>query len=136
VAKHVKMLGYTPHGQSVGWLESADALFLPLHAPLDGQPTLVVPGKAYEYLGSGRPILAMCPGGDMRDFVTGTNSGIVTDGDDVPAAADALVQLYRAKVEGRIITTQDRAAVEQFERRHLTQRLAQLLDQVCDQPHP
>jgi glycosyltransferase involved in cell wall biosynthesis len=132
VASSVKMLGYTPHGQSVGWLESADALFLPLHTPLDGQPTLVVPGKAYEYLGSGRPILAMCPPGDMRDFVTSTNSGNVTGGDDVAAAAAALVQLYRAKLEGRNITTQNSAAVEQFERRHLTQRLAQLLDQVCD----
>jgi glycosyltransferase involved in cell wall biosynthesis len=135
VASSVKMLGYTPHAQSVGWLESADALFLPLHTPLDHEPTLVVPGKAYEYLGSGRPILAMCPPGDMRDFVTNTRSGIVTGGDDVPAAADALVKLYRAKLEGRILATQDRPAVEQFERRHLTQRLAKVLDAVCERPH-
>jgi glycosyltransferase involved in cell wall biosynthesis len=135
VASSVKMLGYTPHGQSVGWLESADALFLPLHTPLDREATLVVPGKAYEYLGSGRPILAMCPPGDMRDFVTNTRSGIVTDGDDVVTAADALVKLYRAKLDGQSVTATDRPAVEQFERRYLTQRLAQVLNEVCDQPH-
>ncbi|MDB5323271.1 MAG: glycosyltransferase family 4 protein [Phycisphaerales bacterium] len=135
VAGCVKMLGYTSHAQSVGWLESADVLFLPLHKPLDGGPTLVVPGKAYEYLGSGRPILAMCPTGDMRDFVTATRSGIVTGGDDVTGAAEALVKLYQAKKEGRSVVTQDRPAVERFERRYLTQRLAEVLDQVCERPH-
>jgi glycosyltransferase involved in cell wall biosynthesis len=130
VAKSVRMLGYRSHGESVAWLESADLLFLPLHAPLDGGPTLVVPGKAYEYLGSGRPILAMCPAGDMRDFVMGTQSGIVTAGDEVSGAADALVTFYKAKQDGRAVVRQDRAAVERFERRQLTQRLAEVLDQV------
>jgi glycosyltransferase involved in cell wall biosynthesis len=130
MAKSVRMLGYRSHGESVGWLESGDVLFLPLHSPLDGGPTLVVPGKAYEYLGSGRPILAMCPAGDMRDFVNGSHSGIAVGGAEVAGAADALVTFYRAKQEGRAVIQQDRAGVERFERRHLTQRLAEVLDQV------
>jgi hypothetical protein len=130
VASSVKMLGYTNHTQSVGWLESADVLFLPLHTPLDGGPALIVPGKAYEYLGSGRPILAMCPPGDMRDFVTQSHSGIVTGGADVLGAAEALLKFYNAKREGRVVVDQDRAAVERFERRELTRRLAGVLDEV------
>ena len=130
VAKSVKMLGYRSHGESVAWLESADALFLPLHTPIDGGPPLVVPGKAYEYLGSGRPILAMCPKGDMCDFVADSGSGIVTRGDDVAAAATALAEFYRAKQEGRTVVSQDRAAVGRFERRQLTKRLAEALDEL------
>src|SRR5260370_22637848 len=61
MAKNVKLLGYRSHAESVNWVESADVLFLPLHTPTDGGPALVVPGKTYEYLGSGRPILAMGP---------------------------------------------------------------------------
>jgi glycosyltransferase involved in cell wall biosynthesis len=131
VASSVRMLGYTNHTQSVAWLESADVLFLPLHTPLDGGPALIVPGKAYEYLGSGRPILAMCPPGDMRDFVTQSRSGIVTGGADVVGAAEALMTFYNAKREGRAVVEQDRAVVERFERRELTRRLAGVLDEVC-----
>jgi glycosyltransferase involved in cell wall biosynthesis len=134
VAASVKMLGYRSHAESVAWLESADALFLPLHTPLDGGPTLVVPGKAYECLGSGRPVLAMCPKGDMRDFVEQTRSGIVTDGADVPAVAAALATFYRAKQEGRPPTQQDRQAVECFERRELTRKLAEALDELVGAP--
>jgi glycosyltransferase involved in cell wall biosynthesis len=130
MAGEVRMLGYKSHGESVAWLESADVLFLPLHTPLDGRPTLVVPGKAYEYLGSGRPILATCPQGDMRDFVLNSRSGIATAGDDVGAIAEVLKGFWRAKQQGGAAVGQDRAAVEQFERRALTGRLAEVLSGV------
>ena len=130
VAKMVKILGYRTHAESVSWLQSADLLFLPNHTPLDGGPTLVVPGKTYEYLGSGRPILAMCPKGDMRDFVTASKSGVVVGGDDVTGATKALAEFYRAKQDGRTLVQPDRAAVERFERRELTRKLAQGLDEL------
>jgi glycosyltransferase involved in cell wall biosynthesis len=130
MAASVKMLGYRNHGESVSWVESADALFLPLHTPLDRGPALVVPGKAYEYLGSGRPILAMCPPGDMADFVKTSHSGVVVGGTDVEGAAAALSRFYRAKQEGRAEFQQDRSKVEQFERRELTRRLAAQLDEL------
>jgi glycosyltransferase involved in cell wall biosynthesis len=130
LGRMVTMLGYRNHAESVTWLESADLLFLPLHTPLDGGPALVVPGKAYEYLGSGRPILAMCPPGDMRDFVQQSKSGIVTTGTDVQAAASALSAFYRAKQHGTPLVHQDRSMIERFERRELTRKLAAALDEV------
>jgi glycosyltransferase involved in cell wall biosynthesis len=136
VANMVKILGYRSHAESVAWLESADLLFLPNHTPLDGGPTLVVPGKTYEYLGSGRPILAMCPKGDMRDFVQSSRSGVVTTGDDAAGAAQALVDFYRAKQENRPATRQDRTIVERFERRELTRKLAAALDELVESLSP
>lgn len=130
VAANVQLLGYRNHGESVNWVESADVLFLPLHTPIDGGPALVVPGKTYEYLGSGRPILAMGPPGDMRKFVNDTQSGVAIGGDDVSAAAEALVRFYEAKRSGAALMKQDRGAVEQYERRALTARLAEELNRV------
>jgi glycosyltransferase involved in cell wall biosynthesis len=127
----VKMLGYRSHAESVAWLESADVLFLPLHTPLDGGPTLIVPGKAYEYLGSGRPILAMCPTGDMCDFVKASSSGIATGGADVPAAAAALSRFYRDKLDGKESVRPNRDMVDRFERRALTARLAEAMDELA-----
>ena len=131
VSKSVKLLGYRSHAESVNCVESADVLFLPLHTPTDGGPALVVPGKAYEYLGSGRPILAMGPPGDMANYVQSTGSGVVIAGDDVAGAADALERFYQAKSKGARLFEQDRAAVAQFERRALTAHLAEELDRVA-----
>jgi hypothetical protein len=133
VSRNVKLLGYRSHGESVSWVESADLLFLPLHTPLDRGPALIVPGKTYEYLGSGRPILAMGPPGDMRNFVVETRSGTAIGGDDVPAAAEALVRFYNAKKDGLKLIDQDRAAVAKFERRELTARLADELNRLTGQ---
>lgn len=130
MAANVKVLGYRSHAESVNWVESADVLFLPLHTPTDGGPALVVPGKTYEYLGSGRPILAMGPPGDMRNFVEQTGSGIAIAGDDVDGAAAALQKFYEAKRGGRKLFGQNREAVARFERKELTSRLADELDEL------
>ena len=131
VAKMVKLLGYRNHTESVRWVESADVLFLPNHTPLDGGPALIVPGKTYEYLGSGRPILAMGSPGDMMNFVRETGSGVTVAGNDIAGAAKVLSELYQAKVSGQSIVKQDREKVAMFERRALTQRLAEALDRVA-----
>jgi glycosyltransferase involved in cell wall biosynthesis len=130
VANMVKLLGYRSHAESVNWVESADVLFLPLHTPTDGGPALVVPGKTYEYLGSGRPILSMGPPGDMRNFVQATGSGFAIAGDDVEGAAAALMKFHGAKAAGHSLLEQDRGAVARFERRELSERLAKELDDV------
>jgi len=128
------LLGYRTHEESVGWVKSADLLFLPNHTPLDGGPALVVPGKTYEYLGSGRPVLSMGPAGDMSDFVERCRAGFCVKGDDVAAAADVLARAYAAKVAGSALIEPDVAAIAAFERRALAQRLAGVLDEVVQRP--
>ena len=51
--------GYLPHAQAVALMRSADLLFLPMQ-DVPGRAGLV-PGKTYEYLAAGRPILAAVP---------------------------------------------------------------------------
>ena len=65
----VRMLGYLEHPESVALIRSADLLFLPMHdLPLEHRST-IVPGKTYEYLAAGPPILAAVPNGDARDIL-------------------------------------------------------------------
>lgn len=127
---HIKILGYRSHDQSVAWLKSADLLFLPNHTPLDDGPALIVPGKTYEYLGANRPILAMGPRGDMRNFIRDTNTGLVLDGDDVSAAAEALNQFHRAKLAGESLYHPDTQAISRFQRRNLAEQLADELNKL------
>jgi glycosyltransferase involved in cell wall biosynthesis len=129
--EQAKLLGYRPHDESVAWLKSADLLFLPNHTPLDGGPALIVPGKTYEYLAAGRPILAMGPTGDMREFVERCGAGICCDGADVASASEALKKFYDAKIRGVSAITRDTTAIESFNRRTLAEKLAKALDSVA-----
>ena len=53
--------GYLPHDGAVALVRSADVLFLPMHDVPPGRRVRTVPGKTYEYLASGRPILGSPP---------------------------------------------------------------------------
>jgi glycosyltransferase involved in cell wall biosynthesis len=97
----VRMLGYVEHPRAVSLMRSADLLFLPMHDLPRGQRATIVPGKTYEYLASGRPILAAVPDGDARDILTEAGSAFVCRPTDVES--------MRTIVSGRVD-----AAGEQF----------------------
>jgi glycosyltransferase involved in cell wall biosynthesis len=65
----VRLHGYLPHDETVALVQSAGLLFLPMHDLAAGARARIVPGKTYEYLGSGRPVLAAVPDGDARDLL-------------------------------------------------------------------
>ena len=65
----VRMPGYLDTQSSLALVRSADLLFLPMHDLPPGTRAGLVPGKTYEYLASGRPILAAVPEGDARDLL-------------------------------------------------------------------
>jgi glycosyltransferase involved in cell wall biosynthesis len=120
VAAQVRTVGYVDHHTAIKEMVAADALFLPMHGILRGERARIVPGKTYEYLASGRPILAAVPPGDARDLIVATNSGLVSDPSDVAGIARAIEILAgEAPVPRRVPS-----GIEQYERRELTRRLA------------
>lgn len=124
VRARVRTFGYRPHDETVQAMRRADLLFLPMQGLPKGQRATIVPGKTYEYLASQRPILAAVPAGDARDFVQQAAAGDPVAPHDV----DGLFAALRTRIAaGR---APDRAlgpAVQRFERRALTQQLADVL---------
>jgi glycosyltransferase involved in cell wall biosynthesis len=120
----VETHGYLPHTESVALVRSADALFLPMHLLPDGQRSTIVPGKLYEYLASGRPILAAVPDGDARDLLTQADWTVVCRPDDTDAIAAGLVSLLDRMGERRGATADRRELLARFERPRLAQDLA------------
>jgi glycosyltransferase involved in cell wall biosynthesis len=117
------MLGYVDHRTAIGEMVGADALFLPMHDIPSGRRARIVPGKTYEYLASGRPILAAVPPGDGRDLIVEMDAGRIADPTDVDGLARAIVSLAADAPTPRRVP----AGIEQFERRRLAARLAELL---------
>jgi glycosyltransferase involved in cell wall biosynthesis len=126
----VRIRGYLPHDEAVALLRSADLLFLPMHDLPPGRRARIVPGKTYEYLASGRPILAAVPDGDARDLLSRAGTGFLCRPRDVERMARILQdQLERAE-RGDPPPAMRPDVLQPFERRALTTRLAGVFDVV------
>ena len=89
----------------VGQLSRAEAIALQRRA--DGlllltSPDLVweLPGKFFEYLSAGRPILALADGNEAARMVQETGTGVTVPPQDVEAVTEALGRLARGELAG------------------------------------
>lgn len=119
-------VGWLPHAEAVATMQSADVLYLP-HGDPDRQ--WAIPGKLYEYLATGRPILALThPDHETAQILRAVGGGVVVSPEDPGELYRALGDILREK---HIHTPpRDAAALARFERRALTARLAGALDQI------
>ena len=124
----VREHGYLPHAESIRLLRSADLLFLPMHDLPAGRRATIVPGKTYEYLASGRPILAAVPDGDARDLLAASPAVRLCRPRDV----DAMVRIVSEELRRAPAADVDRSQiVGPFERRRIALRMAEVLDSVA-----
>jgi glycosyltransferase involved in cell wall biosynthesis len=123
--------GYLPHRQSVELLRSADLLFLPMQNLPAGRRATIVPGKTYEYLASGRPVLAAVPDGDARRLVESSPNAWTCAPDDVDGMAAIIrSELIHKRTAGRRPDV-PRPDLDRFERRRLGSELARLVERVA-----
>lgn len=127
VRRLVHFKGYVTHQDSIAALLNADLLFFPMHGLPRGIRARIVPAKLYEYLGSGRPILAAVPEGDARDFILAASAGRVVEPSDVIGIARAIRAFLE---EAPTPTRSERPEVTRFARRVLTKSLAEYLRQA------
>ena len=122
--------GYLNHTECVRYVRAADLLFLPLHKVPPGMKAGIVPGKAYEYMASGRPILATLPASDARDFLSQAGTGVLCEPGDVAGMLAALKDQYAKWKSGAARPDWNEDFVRQFERKNLTMKLASFLRDI------
>ncbi|MBM4059605.1 MAG: glycosyltransferase family 4 protein [Planctomycetes bacterium] len=127
VADAVDLVPYRPHRELIAAVRGADALFLTLHGLPPGHRSRIVPGKTYEYLASGRPVLAGLPQGDARDFVAASPRGFVAEPCDEAGLAGRIEALHAAWRRGGFREPAWSPDLARFERSHLAGELAAFL---------
>jgi glycosyltransferase involved in cell wall biosynthesis len=120
--------GFLPRAESVRLACSADLLFLPMHNLPPGVRSTSVPSKIYEYMASGRPILAAVPDGDAKDMLERMGDASICRPDDTAAIIAALQERYARWQNRDAVVYRDFEALKAFDRRYLTKQLATEFD--------
>ena len=126
----VRMLGYVDHPRAVSLMRSAELLFLPMHDLPPGRRATIVPGKTYEYLASGRPILAAVPDGDARDILSEAGSAFVCRPTDVESMRTIVSDRVDAFLAGEQFPGPDRRVVGRYEYDRLARELLSFFEAV------
>lgn len=117
--------GYQPHSVAVKEQKNASLLILPLRKEPEYKATL--PGKLFEYLASGRPILGIGqPDGAMAMILNSTKAGVVFDWDDEASIAKYIDICWKQFQDGALATSPEN--IGQFSRKELTRKMAALFD--------
>jgi glycosyltransferase involved in cell wall biosynthesis len=124
-----RLHGYVTHGESIALMRSASLLFLPMQNLPEGTRATIVPGKTYEYLASGTPILAAAPDGDARDILEEAGNAILVRPEDVDAIAAGILEA-RDRWRKGASPRPDPNVVRRFEYRTLARDLAAVFDEA------
>ena len=122
-------LGYQPHSTAIEEQRKASILILPLRK--EPEYKAVLPGKLFEYLASGRPVLGIGqPDGAMSMILNKTNTGVVVDWEDKMSIKKYIDDCWKAHLDGNL--TINDGEISAFTRRNLTRQMAELFDKVTE----
>lgn len=123
LSQRVFFPGYVSHEEVFGYYADASALLLILTDTKNAKGN--IPGKVFEYLSTGIPVLAIGdPKGDTAKILKETGAGEV-----IPPFDQVNMQVSLRKLcEGKTAAA-DLDLISKFSRKNLTHQLAQLLDE-------
>ena len=112
------------HDESVKEMEKSDLLLI-TNFPNESSKG-IIPGKLFEYLATGKPILSFGPeDADVEKILNKTKAGKHFDYSENEEISDFILSLYKDWKSGKSI--QNSANINEFSRKELTQKLAELL---------
>ncbi|MGN7471310.1 glycosyltransferase family 4 protein [Brevibacillus sp. SAFN-007a] len=131
----VRVLGNLPHKEALGLMKAADVLLL--IGDVSADAGAYIPGKLYEYMGIGNPILALNKAGEATEIIEKFRLGQVADPEEKDAIKQAYLHLYREWKEqnGKAGSREARGAdfaerVKPYERREQARQLAELMNEL------
>ena len=122
-------MGYVAHNQVTQWQQSASVLLLPLRK--EPEAAAILTGKFFEYLASGREILAFGPtNGDLAKALCETKSGTIVDFEDKEGIRKEITRLYGLFKEGSLKSgsTEISEHALKYSRKHLTGEICKFFD--------
>jgi glycosyltransferase involved in cell wall biosynthesis len=120
-------MGYQPHSEAVAAQRKASLLILPLRK--EPEYKAVLPGKLFEYIASGRPVLGIGqPDGAMSMIMNQTKTGVVLEWEDSASISRYIDLCWERHLKGELYV--EDADISKFTRKALTTRMAELFNNI------
>ena len=119
-----EFIEYVPHTQAVKWQQQAQIVLLVINNSPNAKT--IIPGKLYEYLGSGRPLLAIGPrDSDSAKVIEMTKGGVVHEHDDVAGLTNRILDYFNLYQQGKLNGNAE--GIQRFTRKNLAADFAKVL---------
>ncbi len=128
----VRVLGFLPQAEALRSIADTDYLLLTMTNEFS------LPGKLFEYLASGKPIIALSPrGGEVDRLIAETEAGWCVPHDDTEAVRGVLAEAVRHAVAGTIPFRTRLDVVSRYARPRLVAEYARILrERLCPSRSP
>ena len=125
----VRCIRYMSHKKCLELLVNSHVLLLIIAS--EGTKTSgIVTGKLFEYLFSGRPILAIASKESVAaEIVQSTKAGIVVSS-NAEIIKNAILEFYEKWKKGKLISTTEMASINRYNRKVLTRKLVRIFEKV------
>lgn len=121
---YLDLKGYVSHQDSIQGIKNADLLFLTNFN--EEKSKGIIPGKVFEYMATGNPILAIGPQeADVERILKETHSGRYASHYDLQGVKEFILKTFEDWEKGEIKAPH--LETEKFSRRKLSQKLADIL---------
>lgn len=116
--------GYVDHKTNIGYLLNSDVLWLMIRHKKN--PHLYATSKLFEYIGTGKPILACVPKNGAAAFILKDyGASFIAEPDNVEEIKNTLIQIFELYKNGNL-PSGDKSFIDQFDRKKLTHELIKI----------
>lgn len=123
--KHISNLGYLSHDKAIEEMAKSSLLLI-TNFPNESSKG-IIPGKIFEYLATGKQIISFGPNGaDVSKILEETQSGKHFDYSDSESIKSFILEKFELWKNGNL--SENTQNIEQFSRRNLTKKLAEIID--------
>ena len=122
---YLNNMGYVSHGEAIAHQKKSQVLLL---IEINSKETRsIIPGKLFEYMVSGRPIIAIGPNGsDFAEIITDTNTGVFFEYSEKAKLKNVISDYYNQYLDGKLQS--NAVGLQKYSRRSLTKDLVEVLN--------
>lgn len=131
ISDMVRFIPSVPHEKALNYIVQSDVLLI-----LQQGTELQVPGKLFEYIAVGKPVLAIADKGATRDIILEENLGLVANSDSLDSIESTLFKFIETHEKKQLDQWGGKKALKKYDAQTLTIKLANLFDHCLKENRP